>query len=196
MKSTLSSSCVLTKGLGIKGLVECPNYQVKTNTRYFADGRQCFRADKNSQTEVPREIKRVLAEKAESFLAAVDYGVVIISDYRNGMFDAELAQDIIYTANKYGVATIVDPKRGNYERFKGATCIKPNEEDARYFSQSYNSDNVHDVSQTFCEKLDISVCVITLAERGLSLYDHRDRVFKMIPAQDKNVNVVDVLWLW
>ena len=53
-----------------------------------------------------------------------DYNIVILSDYGKGALVDH--QSYINACNKKNIKVFVDPKGGDFERYKGATLITPN----------------------------------------------------------------------
>jgi D-beta-D-heptose 7-phosphate kinase/D-beta-D-heptose 1-phosphate adenosyltransferase len=55
---------------------------------------------------------------------------VILSDYGKGLLTPELCQRIIGACRAAGKPVLVDPKGRDYGRYRGATCLTPNELEA------------------------------------------------------------------
>lgn len=92
--------------------------------RYIAHGQQLLRAD-NETTEIvgPQVFYALLAH----FTAQVaECSIVFLSDYAKGMLNGFHAQEFIRVALAAGKSIIVDPKGGDFERYRQATVIKPN----------------------------------------------------------------------
>ena len=51
---------------------------------------------------------------------------VVVSDYAKGFATAAVVQGIIAAAQRHGKPVVVDPKGSDFERYRGATVIKPN----------------------------------------------------------------------
>jgi len=83
---------------------------------------QVLRIDKQSRTPLTEEQRRRLLKILEENISDLD--LVLLSDYLLGVFCADLAQRVI----GMGCPTVVDPS-GDFERFRGAFLITPNEPD-------------------------------------------------------------------
>lgn len=184
------------KGISEDGILRCPNYRVKVVSRYFANRHQFLRVDKHVDSKVEDLTENRLRDLIKNKMTTIKYDAIVLSDYRKGIFSEKTTKEIISEASVLGIPTIVDPKRGNYQRFQGATYIKPNKEDVSYFMDNcvVTESNIHMICKLFCERFNIEYCILTLAEDGIAFYkkDESDGlIFGVLPTI-KNVDVVDV----
>lgn len=184
------------KGIREDGVLICPNYRVKVVSRYIANRHQFMRVDKHVDSQVKDETENRLRDLIKNKMAAIKYDAIVLSDYRKGVLSEEIAKEIISEASVLGIPTIVDPKRGNYQRFQGATYIKPNKEDACYLMDIgvVTKSNIPMICKLFCERFHIQYCILTLAEDGIAFYKNDESdglLFGVIPTL-KNIEVVDV----
>jgi D-beta-D-heptose 7-phosphate kinase/D-beta-D-heptose 1-phosphate adenosyltransferase len=91
--------------------------------------------------------------------------VVIISDYNKGFFQSP--QKWMDKLQKY--ITIVDPKKGPVEKWKGCTLFKPNSKEAIELSGGITA--WEDQCRFFRDKLDCKSVVITQGSNGAVGYD-------------------------
>ena len=93
--------------------------QLSVKHRYFAGHHQVFRRDQDyfaTTQDVDRACRRI-ADRIH------DHDVVVLSDYAKGLLTTNLCQAVI----RYGKPVIVDPKGSNWQKYRGATVICPNE---------------------------------------------------------------------
>lgn len=55
-----------------------------------------------------------------------DSDIVIVSDYGKGVCTEEICTKVISAARSTGIPTLIDPKRADWSRYRGATVITPN----------------------------------------------------------------------
>jgi D-beta-D-heptose 7-phosphate kinase/D-beta-D-heptose 1-phosphate adenosyltransferase len=92
--------------------------------RYIAHSQQLLRADHETVDGVSPE---VFAGLLEQFRQHVDgCSVVFLSDYAKGVLKNSRARELIDVARAAGKPVVVDPKGRDFERYAGATVIKPN----------------------------------------------------------------------
>jgi D-beta-D-heptose 7-phosphate kinase/D-beta-D-heptose 1-phosphate adenosyltransferase len=119
LKQLLSEKCIRYS------LVEDAAQPTITKTRIIAGKQQVMRLDEETvhtpSAALLKQVKDHLAKALKHCHA------VILSDYGKGLFNShELVQEIIGTVNNYHLPVLVDPKTGQWDRYKNATCITPN----------------------------------------------------------------------
>lgn len=101
-----------------------PGRQTPVKTRYVAHGQQLLRADKESTAAVREDTAGKLLA---AFSAALPQcAIVLFSDYAKGVLTGAYAREFISVARAAGKPVIVDPKGREFNRYRGATVIKPN----------------------------------------------------------------------
>ncbi len=98
--------------------------------------------------------------------------VLVISDYAKGLLEPDLLQSIIAAAVKLGIPVLVDPKGIDYRRYAGATLLTPNRAEAAHACGIDASDQraVELSGERLLDQLDISSCLITQGEEGMTLF--------------------------
>ncbi|MCK8603497.1 bifunctional D-glycero-beta-D-manno-heptose-7-phosphate kinase/D-glycero-beta-D-manno-heptose 1-phosphate adenylyltransferase HldE [Desulfoferrobacter suflitae] len=111
-------------GIEDKLLIE-PHRPTTTKTRVLAQGQQLIRLDE----EEIGILSAAAAEELFSRYRALLPGkrAVILSDYGKGVLSGALCRDMIGHAGARNVAVLVDPKGKDWDRYRHATCITPNE---------------------------------------------------------------------
>jgi D-beta-D-heptose 7-phosphate kinase/D-beta-D-heptose 1-phosphate adenosyltransferase len=113
------------------------------------------------------------AEQAENLLPSfnqkiAETDVLILSDYGKGV--AHHAQTFIKAANKAGIPVLVDPKSNDFNLYRGATVITPNQKEFEAVvgpcaNQSELIAKGHQLMRTH----DIHALLITQSEHGMTL---------------------------
>ncbi len=98
-----------------------------TKTRVVSLGRQIVRFDEETAKPVDPELEDELFQTLEGHVAGAD--AVILSDYGKGVLAGALAPRVIGCAQKSGKPVFVDPKGADWERYRGASCVTPNEKE-------------------------------------------------------------------
>lgn len=108
--------------------------------------------------------------------------VAILSDYDKGFFSSNMNFLDLYD----GATTIVDPKRGPLEKWKGCTIFKPNAKEALELS---GSSNWREQSRIFQDVLGCEAVVITFGgEKVAGIW--RDELFEYRPNRPVHVESV------
>lgn len=105
------------------GLETVPGFPTITKTRVVANRQQVVRFDEEPRD---RHAGGSLLPRVIEVLAGRSIGAVILSDYNKGTLTEELTSGIIRSCRAMGIPVLVDPKRGDWSIYRGATMIKPN----------------------------------------------------------------------
>lgn len=116
---------LLTKA-GVRGVMapQCERTTIKA--RYVAMGQQMLRTDQDGDRPNDAALE-VLASAVGRMVGSIH--AMVLSDYAGGVLADP--QPMIQRARKAGIPVYVDPKGTDWDRYRGATLIKPNEIEAR-----------------------------------------------------------------
>ena len=115
-------------GVDAAGVQAVPGRPTTVKVRVMAQNQQLLRCDWESADAIPAEAQTGLGDWLEGALGG--YDGVILSDYGKGLLTPELCQRIIGACRAAGKPVVVDPKGRDYTRYRGATCLTPNELEA------------------------------------------------------------------
>jgi len=152
-------------------LLTVDNYKTTTKQRYYCDNKIMFRCD----TELEQSKHNILTsisiiESLEVILKKEHIDCIILSDYDKGFLHVNHCRSIIDLANKYNVLTCVDPKN-DYSKYIGCSIIKPNRKEAYRIFKFSESRSIQELHAHIYETVKCKYSVITLAEKGITLYD-------------------------
>ncbi len=105
--------------------IETDNSKPTTRkTRIMGHGQQLLRLDEEEIGKISSNHSNILFSLFMQSAEVAD--VVVLSDYDKGVLVGDLPQRIIQLCKTKHIPVFVDPKRTNWERYQGATCITPN----------------------------------------------------------------------
>ncbi len=168
----------LVEALGISGsgLLPTPARPTPHKLRIVARGQQMLRLDREVVTPVEAELVDRVRTAVIDRIDGCD--VVILEDYDKGLFGDGLARWIIELANDREIPVVADPKR-DLARFRGASLVKPNLEEALRFIPGSDRDFV--ARRSLLEKLGHETgggeIVLTRGRAGMTGLDRDGRVF-------------------
>src|ERR1700719_1169535 len=96
-------------------------------TRYLAAHQQLVRIDEEQTHDLDPEEEAALITAAERAIPEVD--AVVLSDYGKSVLGVRVIGAAIARARALGVPVYVDPKSEDFGRYRGATCITPNQKE-------------------------------------------------------------------
>lgn len=137
-----------------------------TKTRVIASRQQVVRIDRESRGEIAHGDFNEILSRVK--LAKPD--VIVISDYGKGLLSKDLCREIIRFHSNSGAKIIVDPKGRDYEKYRGALLITPNQEETALVTGENVTDlNVKAAATYLHEKFGIKNILVTRSERGMFL---------------------------
>jgi D-beta-D-heptose 7-phosphate kinase/D-beta-D-heptose 1-phosphate adenosyltransferase len=93
-------------------------------TRYLSHGQQLLRVDAENASPLAAEVFEDVIGRFQGCLSGVD--VVLLSDYAKGVLSGAYSQCLIAAGRDAVKSVYVDPKGRDFQRYRGATLIKPN----------------------------------------------------------------------
>lgn len=175
-------------------LLKLSDYPTIVKTRLIAGGSHLSRVDRE-------EVRPIITDslpRYERMLRRVVKGVdiVLISDYGKGLLTDLTTPMIIQTCKRYGKKVIVDPKGACYNKYAGATLVKPNLKEFKEVSgeSCYNPRTVD-----FAEHLAAGArklistyrfenLLVTLGEHGMALLSAEEpQTLQQIPTVAREV---------
>ena len=139
-----------------------------TKTRVQSRGQQLIRLDREEPVPAGSDaLTRALAER----LPEVD--AVVLSDYGKGSL-ADVA-DMIAACRKAGVPVYVDPKGNDFDKYRGATLITPNQGEFDAIAGAADSDeDMVARARDMLTRLELTGLLVTRSEKGMLLIDRDD----------------------
>jgi len=158
------------QGLGTDGIVTDDTRPTTTKTRIVAGFQQVVRADTETCVPLCPGVEAVLGEWARDQIAGV--AAVVISDYAKGVVSKRLSQDLIGAAVRQRIPVVVDTKGVDYSRYRGATVLTPNLEEAGRAAGLLiaDEDDLCRAGSDLLAKLGGSAVLITRGAQGMSLF--------------------------
>ena len=124
-----------------------------------------------------------LEQVVDKLDAAAD--LVIFSDYGKGTLSA--VGDLISFCQTFGIRAIVDPKGTDFDRYRGAHVITPNENEfVSVVGVPVDEQDFEERAETLRRKLDLQALLVTRGPRGMSLF-HASQGAIHFPAQALDV---------
>lgn len=154
---------------GIQSYLVIENGRPTTRkTRVMGNNQQLIRIDRETIEYISRESAEELLRLLEARLSQAD--AVLLSDYGKGVTEPEFTHRLISKAKEKGLPIIVDPKGDDYTKYKGATIITPNEQEATRASkvQIQGEKSLLSAMRILLEMVGSEAVVVTRGENGLS----------------------------
>ena len=153
-------------------------------SRIVSSNQQVIRYDDETTENILLSSQFHLLEALKKELFS--YDLIILSDYGKGVLTPNLTKDIISLAKDFNKPILVDPKGVDYSKYRGATLLTPNKQEA---SIATNISIVDQNSLTIAVKnlkdeLQLDYSIVTLSEDGIALLDDE---MELIPTVAREV---------
>jgi D-beta-D-heptose 7-phosphate kinase/D-beta-D-heptose 1-phosphate adenosyltransferase len=136
-----------------------------TKTRVQSRGQQLIRLDQENSAALPGTAVAGLLQKA-----LPGAGAVILSDYGKGALTDVSA--LIKSCRQAGVPVLVDPKGVDFQRYRGATMITPNQSEFEAVAGSCADDaQLVERARQMLDELDLTALLVTRSEKGMLLLE-------------------------
>jgi len=166
-------------GVHCAGLVVENGRPTTRKTRFVA-------ASQHAQQQilrVDREVAAPLADKTEAALLDVvrhalgRVQAIVLSDYDKGVLRGPLCAKVIEASRRAGVPVIVDPKGGDFRRYRGATAVTPNRKEAGGHAgiAIESADDARTAAEALLKDLGLDHCYVTLDRDGIYVLDGEGR---------------------
>ena len=136
-----------------------------TKTRVQSRGQQLIRLDEENAAAMPGDA--VVKTLRKSIDGA---GAVVLSDYGKGTL-AEVS-DLISVCRDNGVPVLVDPKGTDFDKYRGASLITPNQTEFEAVAGVCATDEeLVNRARAMVDDLDLDALLVTRSEKGMLLVE-------------------------
>lgn len=105
-------------------LIELSDWPTIIKTRMISGATHLLRSDREEKLNMSDEVLQQFITDFTKLAKSVD--VVLLSDYNKGVLNSKTTPEIIKICKRYKKPVIIDPKGNHYEKYAGATLVKPN----------------------------------------------------------------------
>jgi len=177
-----------SSNLNPSGIVRSKDRLTTTKTRVIAQQTQMLRVDHEVTEPISEYETYVLTQRIlNDLLPAVD--VVLFEDYDKGVITPSLIEQIVTAAHKHGKKVVVDPKKRNFNFYRGVDLFKPN---LKELKEGFNKD-VDPADQSgfetmildLMQAMELKNIMVTMSERGVMICD--GKTFDYIPAHYRKI---------
>lgn len=158
---------MLADGGMTDSLVEVPGRRTTRKTRHMARIHQILRVDWEVRGPAPEDAASALRSRLAERIPQSAF--LVLSDYGKGTLDDETVQSAIDAARAAGVGVLVDPSGTDYTRYRGATLMTPNRDEAARAAGMALDDmgKVSEAASRLIDAADLREIVITLGKEGV-----------------------------
>jgi D-glycero-beta-D-manno-heptose-7-phosphate kinase len=156
--------------LSTEGLI-ISDQRVTTIKHRIISDKHLLRVDSEQTDDIDSTLATEVVAKLKELLHHTK--CLIFQDYNKGVLSAFVIKESIALATQFNIATAVDPKKKNFEAYKGVTLFKPNlkeiNEALGTAVQGSQLEELVAIGKQFILKNEIKSALITLSEHGALL---------------------------
>ena len=153
-------------------------------TRFIVNSQQIIRVDEEDSAFINKNLEDRLIKKIDSYITGKD--VVIISDYNKGIITERISKYVIKKSNALNIPVIIDPKNEDFNIYRNATLITPNQLEASKVTKmkAQSDKDAEACGKTIIKKYNINKVLITRGEKGLLLVSKKASVHSPTAAKE------------
>lgn len=178
------------RGLSAEGIVTCHHRMTTVKTRVISQHQHLLRVDEENCTPIVEESEKKLMAKLSLLLETHRIDAIIFEDYDKGVITPSVIKKVVKVARERGIPTLVDPKKRNFNDYKGVTFFKPNfkefNEGCKLELKKGGGDGLISAGKKFQEKQNIDILMITLSEHGVFI-NQKGNSSSIVPAEIRNI---------
>jgi rfaE bifunctional protein kinase chain/domain len=184
-KGVLFEKLMHDANLSTEGLLTSKKRRTTLKTRVISENKHQLRVDEEDTH--PITVETQFLKLIKELINNID--VIILQDYNKGVLTPKVITAVIEIANAKSIPTIVDPKKKNFNFYKGCTIFKPNLVEIKSgMNIDFNADNVSEIEKISAELrslLSAKGVLLTLSARGICI--NSKEKFTLTPAFKRNI---------
>jgi rfaE bifunctional protein kinase chain/domain len=157
--------------LSQKGILKSRDRVTTVKTRVIGNSYQVVRVDEETEEDITAEESQNLLNLISYIINHDKIDVIIFEDYNKGLITPKLIQKVVELSKSKGIPTCVDPKKKNFNAYKGVTLFKPNLKELREgLKLDIDGDNISELQRavsSFRVKQKLDTALVTLADKGV-----------------------------
>lgn len=142
-----------------------------TKFRIIGNNTQLLRVDEEVESDLNPEEQEKLLSILKTMINTHHPGAVIMQDYNKGVLSRSMIERSIGLFNLHGIPVAVDPKKKNFECYRGVELFKPNLKELREGLKSEvksgDAAALSKAARKLHEQQNVNTVLITLSEEGV-----------------------------
>jgi D-beta-D-heptose 7-phosphate kinase/D-beta-D-heptose 1-phosphate adenosyltransferase len=151
--------------------IESAGRSTTCKTRYIAAQQQIMRVDEEHSHPLDAGEETRLIEAIGAALPDVD--AVVLSDYGKGVLGKRVIDFAIRRARGRGIPVFVDPKSDDFRKYRGVTCITPNQSELARAAKlpTASDDEIVAAARLVLRDADAASILATRSDKGMVLVE-------------------------
>ncbi len=172
-----------------EGMLVSPKRQTTVKTRVISDNQHLLRVDEESTNTLDKELEQEFIVHVGKLMDSQTFNAVIFEDYDKGNITPNIIDFVVSKAKKLNIPTLVDPKKRNFDAYKGVTLFKPNYkeicEGLKEDIPKGDFEALNTATLKLKKKLNAHYIMVTLSELGVFIANEKG--YHQIPALIRDI---------
>lgn len=177
------------KNIDTRYILESKKRITTNKIRIISRNQHMMRLDAEMVNDLDFVDEENLQNQVQKFINTEKPDAVIFEDYNKGILTKSIIENTIAFCQKNNIISAVDPKRKNFFSYRNATLFKPNLNEAitglNLLPEEVSAELLSNIHFQLQEKLDHSISLITLSEKGVFYQENDDQ--KILPSHRRNI---------
>lgn len=178
-----------TQKLSQKGILKSRDRITTIKTRIMGNNSQLLRVDDENESDISSVETQQLLMLISYIISHDKIDVIVFEDYNKGLITPKLIQKVVELAKTKGIPTCVDPKKKNFNAYRGVSLFKPNLKELREgIKLDISGENINELQRivsSYRVKQKMETVLVTLAEKGV--ITNSRKVKEHIPAHIRSI---------
>lgn len=108
------------------GILVSDSRKTTVKTRIISNDQHLLRVDDEVSESLSSELELQFISHIDKLFDKIDFQAIIFEDYDKGNITPAIIEHVVAKAKQRNIPTLVDPKKRNFNAYKGVTLFKPN----------------------------------------------------------------------
>lgn len=193
LKGEVFMKIMKDEGMSTKGIYRSDKRITTTKFRIIGNNSQLLRVDEEITHDLEKTDEEAFLQLCKKIITNEKIDVLIIQDYNKGILTAEVITTLIASAGDRDIPVVVDPKKKNFDLYRGVTLFKPNlkelKEGMKIDFREPDEHILQDTVNILLERINADIALITLSEDGIFISSTKDgkKESHLLPAHIRNI---------
>ncbi len=175
--------------LSASGILISPKRITTEKTRLISQGQQLIRYDEEISDSISKAIEDSLLKRIQQLIIEKEPKAIIFEDYDKGVITPNLIEQVVQVANLSQIPTLVDPKKRNFNAYRGVSLFKPNlkefKQGVQHNIKPEQKDILFDAMNRMRSIYKFKYLMTTLSDKGIVAISKEEQIF--LPAEKRAI---------
>lgn len=177
------------RGMSDIGIVPSKERRTTVKTRIISDNQHLLRVDDETTQPLSTVQESDFIQHIDTLFETLEFNAIIFEDYDKGNITPKIINHVVQKANSLNIPTLVDPKKRNFNNYKGVSLFKPNFkeicEGVKLDIPKGDFNALFEATKILEKELGAKHIMVTLSELGVFITDENS--YHQLPAEIRDI---------